>query len=140
VFKASCVDYTQDNNDYYFLNIEQDTAGGSVTGHLAWDLFGAGVPAISFGANIAKRRLWPPPASRTTFSWAAALPAVRGEFNVEEGFCRTRSAADQEWNRQELSQLAGRYTSYSLSGAVRLGKWVSPARSMTISVFDHLVL
>ena len=125
VQSQAAVDYTQDNNDYYFLNIQQDTFGGSMQGTLPWDLLGAGVPAISFGAEYRKEA-----AVATAGFYGTNLllgggnfQPVRGQFNVEEGFVEVDLPLIKNGIVQELSaSMAGRYTSYSLSGAVETWK------------------
>ena len=46
-----------DHNDYYFLNMEEDTAHASMQGVLPWDFTGAGAPAASFGVDYRKETM-----------------------------------------------------------------------------------
>ena len=121
----AAVDYTQDNNDYYYLNLEQDTAGGSMQGTLPWDITGAGAPAISFGAEYRKEA-----AVGTAGFYGTNLllgggnfQPVRGEFNVQEGYAELDVPLVKNGFVNDLqASMAGRYTSYSLSGAVETWK------------------
>ncbi len=55
VVTPAAVDYIVDHNDFYLLNMEEDTAGAGMQGVLPWDLTGAGAPAVAFGVNIARK-------------------------------------------------------------------------------------
>src|SRR5215469_11394810 len=48
VITPQAVAYVVDHNDYYLLNMEEDTARASMQGILPWDLTGAGAPAVAF--------------------------------------------------------------------------------------------
>lgn len=51
------VNYIVDHNDYYFLNMQEDTAGASMQGILPWDLTGAGAPSTAFGVEYRKETM-----------------------------------------------------------------------------------
>ena len=52
--RAQALAYSQDNNDYYHLNLQEDSAGASMQGILPWDLIGAGPPSTAFGVEYRK--------------------------------------------------------------------------------------
>jgi outer membrane receptor protein involved in Fe transport len=125
VESQAAVNYTQDNNDYYLLNLEQDSAGATMQGTLPWDLLGAGVPAISFGAEYRKETAvgFAGPNGTNLRLGGGNFQPVRGEFNVEEGFVEVDAPLIKNGIVQDLSaNMAGRYTSYSLAGAVQTWK------------------
>ncbi len=125
VESQAAVDYTQDNNDFYLLNLEQDTAGGSIQGVLPWDLTGAGKPALSFGAEYRKETAVATAGFNGTnlLLGGGNFQPVRGEFNVEEGFVEVDVPLIKNGIVEDLSaNMAGRYTSYSLSGPVETWK------------------
>jgi iron complex outermembrane receptor protein len=125
VLSPASLAYMSDNNDYSFINIEQDTADLSMQGKLPWDLLGAGVPSIAFGASYRKE------AEVSTAGFNATnillgggnFQPSRGEYNVEEGFLEVDVPLIKNGIVQNLAaSAAGRYTSYSLSGAVQTWK------------------
>ena len=82
------VAYVEDNNDFYHLNMQQDSAGASMQGVLPWDLLGAGAPSTAFGVEYRKEA-----AVTTADPYGAAgglgggnFVGIRGQYNVIEGF------------------------------------------------------
>ena len=125
VQSPSAVNYTQDNNDFYLLNMEQDTAGGSIQGALPWDLTGAGAPALAFGAEYRKEAAVGTAGFNATnlLLGGGNFQPVRGEFNVEEGFAELDVPLIKNGIVEDLSgNMAGRITDYSLSGLVETWK------------------
>ncbi len=125
VQSAAAVSYINDNNDWTFVNIQQDTAGASMQGKLPWDLLGAGVPSIAFGAEYRKEAEVSTAAYNPTniLLGGGNFQPSRGEFNVEEGFAEVDVPLIKNGIVQDLSaSVAGRYTSYSISGAVQTWK------------------
>ena len=125
VQNQGAVNYINDNNDWTFVNIQQDTASAAMQGKLPWDLLGAGAPSIAFGAEYRKEA----EVSTAAFNPSNLLLAggnfqpSRGEFNVEEGFAELDVPLIKDGIVQNLSaSLAGRYTSYSITGAVETWK------------------
>ncbi len=125
VMSAASLAYMMDNNDWSFINIQQDTAGASMQGKLPWDLFGAGVPSIAFGAEYRKEAEVSTAAYNPTniLLGGGNFQPSRGEYNVEEGFAELDVPLIKNGIVQDLAaSVAGRYTSYSLSGAVQTWK------------------
>jgi outer membrane receptor protein involved in Fe transport len=121
----AAVRYINDNNDFYHLNTQQDTAGASLQGVLPWDLFGAGAPSTAFGVEYRKE------AVVTTADLNGDLGALgggnfvgmRGELNVIEGFAELDIPLIKNGIVNGLDgNLAGRMTSYSTSGLVETWK------------------
>ena len=88
VESQAATDYIVDHDDFYHLNMQQDTFDASVQGVLPWNPTGAGAPAVSFGVDYRKE---------TAVSTADLLGAqgalgggnfvgIRGEVNDWEGF------------------------------------------------------
>jgi len=119
------VNYVEDGNDFYHLNIEQDTAGVSMQGVLPWDLIGAGAPSTAFGVEYRKEA-----AVSTADPYGAAgglgggnFVPIRGEFNVIEGFAELDIPIIKNGIVESLDgNMAGRMTSYSTSGLVETWK------------------
>ena len=117
--------YIIDHNDYYFLNMEEDTAGASMQGVLPWNLTGAGAPSTAFGVEYRKE---------TMVSTADPLGAVgalgggnfipiRGEYNIIEGFGELDIPILKDSFVQSIDgNMAGRITDYSTSGMVETWK------------------
>jgi outer membrane receptor protein involved in Fe transport len=125
VQSQAAVDYINDNNDYDFANLQQDTAGASMQGKLPWDLFGAGAPSIAFGAEYRKEAEVTTASFNGTNSLLGGINYTpsRGEFNVQEGFAEIDVPLIKDGIVQNLAaNMAGRYTSYSISGAVETWK------------------
>jgi iron complex outermembrane receptor protein len=118
-------DYINDNNDFDLANLQQDTAGVSMQGKLPWDFTGAGVPSIAFGAEYRKEAEVTSAGFYGTNSLLGGgnFTPSRGEFNVQEGFAEIDVPLIKDGIVQNLAaNLAGRYTSYSISGAVETWK------------------
>jgi outer membrane receptor protein involved in Fe transport len=125
VESQQAIDYIVDHNDFYHLNMQQDTFDASVQGVLPWNLTGAGAPAVSFGVDYRKE---------TAVSTADALGAqgalgggnfvgIRGEVNDWEGFAELDAPLIKNGFVQSLDyNMAGRITDYSLSGMVETWK------------------
>ena len=119
------VNYVEDNNDFYHLNIEQDSAGASMQGVLPWDLIGAGAPSTAFGVEYRKEA-----AVSTSDPYGPAgglgggnFVPMRGEFNVIEGFAELDIPIIKNGIVESLDgNMAGRMTSYSTSGLVETWK------------------
>ena len=125
VMSAASLAYMSDNNDWSFINIEQDTADVSMQGKLPWDLLGAGAPSIAFGANYRKEAEVSTAAYNPTniLLGGGNFQPSRGEYNVEEGFAEIDLPIIKDGIVQSLAgNIAARYTSYSLSGAVQTWK------------------
>jgi iron complex outermembrane receptor protein len=125
VASQAAVNYVNDNNDYLLENLQQDTAGVSMQGKLPWDLTGAGVPSVAFGAEYRKEAAVGTAGPHGTNSELGGvnLQPFRGEFNVQEGFAEIDVPLIKDGIVQNLAaNVAGRYTSYSISGAVETWK------------------
>jgi iron complex outermembrane receptor protein len=125
VRSLAAVNYINDNNDYDFANLQQDTAGVSMQGKLPWDFTGAGVPSVAFGAEYRKEAEVTVAGPHGTASELGGINynPSRGEFNVQEGFAEIDVPLIKDGIVQNLAaNLAGRYTSYSISGAVETWK------------------
>jgi iron complex outermembrane receptor protein len=125
VQSQAAVNYINDNNDYLLQNLQQDSAGASMQGKLPWDLLGAGAPSIAFGAEYRKEAAVATAGFNGTNSRLGGvnLQPFRGEFNVEEGFAELDVPLIKNGIVQNLAaSVAGRYTSYSISGAVETWK------------------
>jgi outer membrane receptor protein involved in Fe transport len=125
VVDPASVRYINDNNDFYHLNIQQDTAGASMQGVLPWDLLGAGAPSTAFGVEYRKD------AAVSTADPNGDLGALgggnfvgmRGQYNVIEGFVELDIPLIKNGIVNSLDgNLAGRMTSYSTSGLVETWK------------------
>jgi len=119
------INYVSDPNDFYHLNMEQDSAGASMQGVLPWDLIGAGAPSTAFGVEYRKEA-----AVSTADPYGAVgglgggnFVPMRGEFNVIEGFAELDIPIIKNGIVQSLDgNMAGRMTSYSTSGLVETWK------------------
>jgi len=119
------VNYVEDMNDYYHENLEQDSAGASMSGVLPWDLIGAGAPATTFGVEYRKEA-----AVTTADPYGAAgglgggnFVGIRGQYNVIEGFAELDIPLIKNGIVESLDgNMAGRMTSYSTSGLVETWK------------------
>jgi iron complex outermembrane recepter protein len=117
--------YVEDNNDFYHLNLEQDSAGLSMQGVLPWDLLGAGAPSTAFGVEYRKEA-----AVSTADPYGSAgglgggnFVPMRGQFNVIEGFAELDIPLIKNGIVESLDgNMAGRMTSYSTSGLVETWK------------------
>ena len=125
VITPQAVAYVVDHNDYYFLNMEEDTAGASMQGVLPWNLTGAGAPSTAFGVEYRKETMV------STADPLGALGAlgggnfvpVRGEYNILEGFGELDIPILKDSIVQSIDgNMAGRMTSYSTSGLVETWK------------------
>jgi iron complex outermembrane receptor protein len=117
--------YVVDNNDFIHLNMEQDSAGASMTGVLPWDLIGAGAPSTAFGVEYRKEAAV---SSTDPYGVAVGLGGgnfvpIRGEYNVIEGFAELDIPIIKNGIVESLDgNMAGRMTSYSTSGLVETWK------------------
>ena len=125
VITPQAVAYVVDHNDYYFLNMEEDTAGASMQGVLPWNLTGAGAPSTAFGVEYRKETMV------STADPLGALGAlgggnfvpVRGEYNIIEGFGELDIPILKNSFVDSIDgNMAGRMTSYSTSGLVETWK------------------
>ncbi len=121
----AATNYVIDNNDYYHLNIQQESAGASMQGVLPWDLLGAGAPATAFGVEYRKESAvsWADPNGALGALGGGNFVGMRGQYNVMEGFAQLDVPLIKNGivNNLDLS-LAGRMTSYSTSGLVETWK------------------
>jgi iron complex outermembrane recepter protein len=125
VVTQQAIDYVVDHNDYYFLNMEEDTAGASMQGVLPWDLLGAGAPSTAFGVEYRKETMV---STADPYGALGALGGgnfvpVRGEYNILEGFGELDVPILKDSIVDSLDgNMAGRMTSYSTSGLVETWK------------------
>ena len=125
VQNPAAVAYVNTNNNWQFQNEEQDTFDASMQGKLPWDVTGAGVPSVAFGADYRKEQVvgTTNPTSTALGYAVANFQPVLGEFNVEEGFAEIDAPLIKDGIVENLSvNAAGRFTSYSTSGAVQTWK------------------
>jgi iron complex outermembrane receptor protein len=125
VQSQAAVNYVNDNNDFKLENLQQDTAAAGMQGKLPWDLLGAGAPSIAFGAEYRKEAAVATAGfyGTNTLLGGVNLQPERGEFNVQEGYAEIDVPLIKDGIVQNLAaSLAGRYTSYSISGAVETWK------------------
>ncbi|HJR32740.1 MAG TPA: hypothetical protein VJ889_28790, partial [Pseudomonas sp.] len=82
------VKYIVDNNDFYHLNVQQDSAGASMQGVLPWDLIGAGAPSTAFGVEYRKEAAvsTADPNGDIGALGGGNFVGMRGQYNVIEGF------------------------------------------------------
>ena len=125
VITPQAVAYVVDHNDYYFLNMEQDTARASMQGVLPWDFTGAGAPAVAFGVDYRKETMVStadPLGAQGALGGGNFVP-VRGEYNIMEGYGELDIPLLKDSFVQSLDgNMAGRMTSYSTSGLVETWK------------------
>jgi len=125
VLTQAAVDYVVDHNDYYFLNMQQDTAGASMQGVLPWDFLGAGTPSAALGVEYRKEAMVSdadPLGSIGALGGGNFVP-VRGQYNIIEGFGELEIPLLKDGFVDNLSaNMAGRMTSYSTSGLVETWK------------------
>ena len=125
VISPQAVNYVVDHNDYYFLNMEQDTARASMQGVLPWNLTGAGAPAMAFGVDYRKETMVStadPYGAQGALGGGNFVP-VRGEYNIMEGYGELDIPILKDSFVQSLDgNMAGRMTSYSTSGLVETWK------------------
>ena len=125
VITPQAVAYVVDHNDYYLLNMEEDTAGASMQGVLPWNLTGAGAPSTAFGVEYRKETMV---SSADPLGALGALGGgnfvpVRGEYNILEGFGELDIPILKDSIVQSIDgNMAGRMTSYSTSGLVETWK------------------
>jgi outer membrane receptor protein involved in Fe transport len=125
VADPAAVRYIVDNNDYYHLNIEQDSAGLSMQGVLPWDLLGAGAPSTAFGVEYRKEAAvaTADPNGDLGALGGGNFVGIRGQYNVIEGFLEFDVPLIKNGIVNSLDgNLAGRMTSYSTSGLVETWK------------------
>ena len=119
------VNYIVDHNDYYFLNMEEDTAGASMQGVLPWNLTGAGAPSTAFGVEYRKETMVStadPLGSVGALGGGNFIP-IRGEYNILEGFGELDIPILKDSIVDSIDgNMAGRMTSYSTSGLVETWK------------------
>ena len=119
------VNYIVDHNDYYFLNMEEDTAGASMQGILPWNLTGAGAPSTAFGVEYRKETMVStadPLGSVGALGGGNFIP-IRGEYNIIEGFGQIDLPILKDSFVDSIDgNMAGRITDYSTSGMVETWK------------------
>src|SRR6185312_10354821 len=88
VITPEAVAYVVDHNDYYFLNMQEDTARLAMQGVLPWDFTGAGAPAVAFGVDYRKETMVStadPNGSIGALGGGNFVP-VSAEYNIWEGY------------------------------------------------------
>ncbi|HEY4276313.1 MAG TPA: TonB-dependent receptor [Rhizomicrobium sp.] len=119
------VNYIVDHDDYYFLNMQQDTAGASMQGILPWDVTGAGAPSTAFGVEYRKETMVStadPLGAQGALGGGNFIP-VRGEYNIIEGFGELNIPILKNGFVDSIDgNMAGRITDYSTSGMVETWK------------------
>ena len=125
VITPQAVAYVVDHNDYYLLNMEEDTARASMQGVLPWDFTGAGAPALAFGVDYRKETMVStadPLGSLGALGGGNFVP-IRGEYNIMEGYGELDIPILKDSIVNDLNaNMAGRMTSYSTSGLVETWK------------------
>jgi iron complex outermembrane receptor protein len=125
VASAAAVNYVNTDQDFETMVLNEDVASGSMQGKLPWNLTGAGVPAVAFGAEYRKEggvTVVSPLALATALSVANFGP-LRGQYHIEEGFLEINTPVLKDSFVQSLDfDAAGRITSYSTSGMVETWK------------------
>jgi outer membrane receptor protein involved in Fe transport len=119
------INYVEDHNDFYHLNMQEDSAGLSMQGILPWDLIGAGAPSTAFGVEYRKEAAV---ATADPYGVVGGLGGgnftpIHGEYNVIEGFAELDIPIIKNGIVESLDgNMAGRMTSYSTSGLVETWK------------------
>jgi len=125
VITPQAISYVVDHNDYYLLNMEQDTARAGMQGVLPWDLFGAGAPAVAFGYDYRKETMVShadPHGVLGALGGGNFVP-ISAEYNINEGYGELDIPIIKDSFVQSLNgNMAGRITDYSTSGMVETWK------------------
>ena len=125
VVTPQSLNYIVDHNDYYFLNMEEDTAHAGMQGVLPWDLTGAGAPAVTFGYDYRKETMV---SKADPFGSLGALGGgnfvpITAEYNTNEGYAELDLPIIKNGFVESLDgNMAGRITDYSTSGMVETWK------------------
>jgi iron complex outermembrane receptor protein len=125
VVNPASLGYIVDHNDYYFLNMEEDTGHAGMQGVLPWDFTGAGAPALSFGWDWRKETMV---SKADPFGSLGALGGgnfvpISAEYNTEEGYGELDIPIIKNGFVESLDgNMAGRITDYSTSGMVETWK------------------
>ena len=125
VVSPASLNYIVDHNDYYFLNMEEDTAHAGMQGVLPWDLTGAGAPAVTFGYDYRKETMV---SKADPFGSLGALGGgnfvpITAEYNTNEGYAELDLPIIKNGFVESLDgNMAGRITDYSTSGMVETWK------------------
>jgi len=125
VVTQQALNYIVDRNDFYFLNMEEDTAHGGMQGVLPWNLTGAGAPAVSFGFDYRKETMV---SKADPYGSAGALGGgnfvpISAEYNTMEGYGELDFPLIKNGFVESLDgNMAGRITDYSTSGMVETWK------------------
>ena len=125
VVTPASLNYIVDHNDYYFLNMEEDTAHAGMQGVLPWDFTGAGAPAVSFGYDYRKETMVSaadPHGSLGQLGGGNFVP-ISAEYNINEGYGELDIPIIKNGFVESLDgNMAGRITDYSTSGMVETWK------------------
>ncbi len=125
VVTPAALNYIVDHNDYYFLNMEEDTAHAGMQGVLPWDLTGAGAPAVSFGYDYRKETMVStadPYGSQGALGGGNFVP-ISAEYNINEGYGELDIPIVKNGFVDSIDgNMAGRITDYSTSGMVETWK------------------
>jgi outer membrane receptor protein involved in Fe transport len=125
VVTPASLHYIVDNNDYYFLNMEEDTGHAGMQGVLPWNLTGAGAPAVSFGWDYRKETMVStadPFGSQGALGGGNFVP-ISAEYNTQEGYGEIDIPILKNGFVDSIDgNMAGRITDYSTSGMVETWK------------------
>ena len=125
VVSQEAVNYIVDHNDFYLLNMEQDTAHAGMQGLLPWNLTGAGAPAVTFGFDYRKETMVSkadPFGSQGALGGGNFVP-ISAEYNTMEGYGEIDLPLIKNGFVESLDgNMAGRITNYSTSGMVETWK------------------
>jgi iron complex outermembrane receptor protein len=125
VVTPASLHYITDQNDYYFLNMEEDTGHAGMQGVLPWNLTGAGAPAVSFGWDYRKETMVSkadPFGSQGALGGGNFVP-ISAEYNTEEGYAEIDVPILKNGFVDSIDgNMAGRITDYSTSGMVETWK------------------
>lgn len=125
VVSQQSLNYIVDHNDFYLLNMEEDTAHAGMQGVLPWNVTGAGAPAVSFGFDYRKETMV---SKADPFGSLGALGGgnfvpISAEYNTVEGYGELEIPILKNTFVESLDgNMAGRMTSYSTSGLVETWK------------------
>ncbi len=125
VVSQQSVNYIVDHNDFYLLNMQQDTFHAGMQGVLPWDMTGAGAPAVSFGFDYRKETMVShadPFGAQGALGGGNFVP-ISAEYNTMEGYGELDFPLIKNGIVESLDgNMAGRITNYSTSGMVETWK------------------
>jgi iron complex outermembrane recepter protein len=125
VVTPAALNYIVDHNDFYLLNMEQDTFRAGMQGVLPWDFTGAGAPAVAFGYDYRKETMVShadPFGAQGALGGGNFVP-ISAEYNIHEGYAEMDIPIIKNGFVDSLNgNMAGRITDYSTSGMVETWK------------------